>query len=179
VGEGWFSRMMPPLVHQDEAEELLQLLADGLIDVVETDHAPHAVSDKWAAEQENPMAIHDPNHRTCFGVPGIDLVMPLLLYQVKRGRLSLKRLVDATSIKPAKIIGVKLLPTTQVTWDTTEYRIGDSPGLKLSGSGWTPYSGKLAVGIVKKIKVGNKLLIKDGKIVNKLSRVVAQRGELI
>lgn len=170
--EGWFARMQPPLVNQDEAEELFKLLAKGEIDIVETDHAPHTLDDKWSAELKNPEAIHDPNHQTCFGVPGVEFALPLLFYQMSRGRISLERIVDATSRRPAKIIGVKLSPATKVTWRLEEYRIGDKYPEGLSGSGWTPYLNNLAVGVIKKSMVGGKVLIEDAKLNARLPQVV-------
>lgn len=171
VSEGWFARMLPPLARQDETEKLFKLFVNGDIDILESDHAPHSPEAKWKAEKENPAVVHGPKETTCFGVPGIEFAIPLLLYQFNRGRISAQRLIDATSTKPAEIIGVKLLPKTEATWDLEEYRIGDSP-LELSGSGWTPYLGKIAGGRVKSVILGGKSLVKDGEIVAKLSRVI-------
>ncbi|OGL35285.1 hypothetical protein A3F65_01450 [Candidatus Saccharibacteria bacterium RIFCSPHIGHO2_12_FULL_47_16b] len=176
--QGWFARMQPPLVDEDSAAELFKLFATGEIDVLETDHAPHLTVDKWAAELENPDAIHDPNHRTCFGVPGIEFALPLLFYQMSRGRINLDRIIDATSKKPAKIIGVKLSPTTKVTWRLEKYRVGDKYPKGLSGSGWTPYMNNLAVGIVEKSVVGGKTLIENGKLIARLSQV-ANSGSVV
>ncbi|MDB5161102.1 MAG: hypothetical protein JWO96_482 [Candidatus Saccharibacteria bacterium] len=143
---GWFARMQPPLAHQIEAEKLFDHLVNGDIDVVETDHAPHLAENKWLAERENPSGMHDGGNRTCYGVPGIEFALPLLFYQMKRGRISLERIVEATSIKPAKIIGIEP-PKKEITWEMTEYRINDDD--VASASGWTPYNGMMAVGKVK------------------------------
>lgn len=176
VSEGWFTRMQPPLLHQDEAEELFRLFVAGDIDILETDHAPHSLEDKWAAEHENPEAIHDPNHRTCFGVPGIEFALPLLFYQMERGRISLERIVEATSTVPAQIIGIKLSPETKVTWKMIEYRIADEHPKGLSGSGWTPYLNNLALGKVWTSIIGGKTLVQNGKMVASLP-LVAQAGD--
>ncbi len=68
VGEGWFARMKPPLARQPEAERLMTILEKGWIDVVETDHAPHNQTSKWAAELNNPQG-HEDGEGTCYGVP--------------------------------------------------------------------------------------------------------------
>ena len=172
LSEGWFARMQPPLARQSEAEELFKLFVSGDIDILETDHAPHSPDAKLTAESENPRAIHDANHTTCFGVAGIEFALPLLLYQVKTGRLKLSRLIQATSTKPAKIIGIKLDKRDQVTWSTEQYRIGTAYPKGLSKAGWTPYLDKLAVGRVEQVKIGGKTLVKKGKILAKLPKVV-------
>ncbi len=159
--EGWFARIQPPLAHQTEAEELFRALSSGDIDIVETDHAPHTADTKWATELANPNAELDPDHATCFGVPNIEQTLPLLFRQVKLGTISMERLIDATSGRPAEILGIKLSKSTKVEWDNTEYRIGDETDLR-TGAGWTPFLGKLALGRVRNMTIGGKTIISDG-----------------
>ncbi|HEX5448325.1 MAG TPA: amidohydrolase family protein [Candidatus Saccharimonadales bacterium] len=156
LSDGWFARMQPPLARQDESEELFELFAKGDIDILETDHAPHSLDSKWSAEENNPTAVHDANHQTCFGVPGIEFALPLLFYQMKRGRIGLDRIIEATSAKPAEIIGVKLKKSTVATWRMETYRVGHDYPKGRSGSGWTPYLNNLAVGRVEKVAIGDK-----------------------
>lgn len=177
--EGWFARMLPPLAHQDEAGELFRLFARGDIDVLETDHAPHLAKVKWEAETENSEGVRDTNHKACFGVPGVEFALPLLFYQMRRGRITLERIIDATSTKPAAIIGVKLNKNTAITWKMDEYRIGEQYPNGLSGSGWTPYLNNIAVGKVETVKIGGKTLVDHGKIIYKEPRVIANRGERV
>jgi dihydroorotase len=141
---GWFARMKPPLTMQTEVEQLFDYLVEGQIDVLETDHAPHSEETKWQIENDNPHGIHE-GHKTCYGVPGIEFALPLLFYQMKCGRISLDRIIEITSAKPIEIIGVKL-PSKKVSWKMTEYRISGAD--VVSGSGWTPYEGMIAVGKV-------------------------------
>lgn len=176
--EGWFARMQPPLLEQSGAEKLFELLASGDIDIIETDHAPHSAESKWSAEQENPEAIHDKDHKTCFGVPGIEFALPLLFYQMNRGRISLERIIDATSKIPARIVGIKLDPKTKVTWDLSEYRIGEKYPKGISGSSWTPYLNNIGAGTVLESIIGGKQIIKNGEIVSELPRVT-NTGETV
>lgn len=154
--EGWFARMQPPLADQVDSEELLELLADGTIDIVETDHAPHSLESKWKVEHSNPTCEHDGT--SCFGVTNIEFALPMLFYQVRLGRLSMERVIDATSTRPAELIGIRLTNKTYVEWDLDhDYRINDRD--VVSGSGWTPFQGKLAVGEVVDVVIAGRSLM--------------------
>lgn len=178
ISQGWFARMKPPLVRQDKAEELLTMLANGQIDIIETDHAPHSIESKMLTETENPDGIDDPAHRTCFGVPGIEFALPLLFYQMKRGRITLERIIEATSTKPAEIISIKLSKKTRVTWNMEKYRIDNEKTQAISGSGWTPYLGFLAIGKVKKVVIAGQTIMDNGKLIKKYPQVITARAAL-
>jgi dihydroorotase len=151
VSEGWFARMQPPLAHQDETDKLFDMLVKGHIDVVETDHAPHSEDAKWAAEIDNPKGIHEEGVGKCYGVPGIEFAIPLLLNQVRIGRLSVERLVEVTSTKPAAIIGVNLGQNANVTWNLQPRRIDQENVRSIkSNANWTPYLGKIMGGRIMK-----------------------------
>jgi dihydroorotase len=134
---GKFAEMMPPLADQVDCDELLYLLDQGVIDVVETDHAPHSYDAKMQAEHEG---------GDCFGVPGVESAFPILRYQVRRGRLSEDRLVDAMSTRPAKIMGVKIDSTSYSEWDLKTFRIDMEKEQVTSAAGWSPYLGNMATG---------------------------------
>lgn len=178
--EGWFARMQPPLAEQADSEQLMRLLADGYIDVVETDHAPHSQDAKWQAEFNNPHGAHAPGQTTCFGVPGIEFAAPLLFYQVHRGRITMERLVRAMSTRPAEIVGVQLQHSTKFTWEMEEYRIDDEGYTTVSSlAQWTPYLGKLARGVINSARIGGKEVMSAGDIIDQSPRVVSERGEVV
>lgn len=167
--EGWFARMMPPLADQTDSEQLMYELAAGNIDVVETDHAPHPKEANWNAEHKNPSC--DEGGASCYGVTNIEFALPLLFYQERLGRITMKRIIDATSTKPAQIIGVSLSSHTKVEWDLThDYRIAEDD--VVSGSGWTPFAGKLAVGKVVNMQVRGKQIINNSEFVGRFPKVV-------
>ncbi|HUC88368.1 MAG TPA: dihydroorotase family protein [Candidatus Binatia bacterium] len=177
--EGWFARMQPPLTDQAEAEELMHYLANGYIDIIETDHAPHSIKDKQEAELDNPNGVQDAErHITCFGVPGIEFAAPLMFYQVKRGHISMERVVEAMSTRPAELMGIAIDPATTVRWDMSEYRIG-SDSEAMSASSWTPYLGKLAVGKIEAFELRGRRLISLYDNVVKAPEVVTQRGTVV
>lgn len=166
--QGAFAQMKPPLAEQYEAERLFEYLIDGSIDIIETDHAPHPYSKKREAEEDS---------GTCFGVPGIEFAIPLLLYQARKGRISYERIEEVTSTKPAEIIGVKISDGTIVEWELSEYRIEDEEDQVVSGAGWTPYLGMLAVGTVRNSAIKNRPLVTDWEIVSSLPEAVMDRRE--
>lgn len=168
--QGSFAQMQPPLAHQTDTERLLFLLAAGQIDAVESDHAPHTKAKKWEAEHAS---------GSCYGVPGIEFMMPLLFHAAKKGRISLERVVDATSTVPSRIVGLRLSPYTKVTWGMEEFRIENEADQVISGSGWTPYLGMLAVGKVQRSTIIGKPLIEDGKVIDKYPRVITSHNDLI
>jgi dihydroorotase len=88
-------KVNPPLREEEDVEALRAALADGTIDCIATDHAPHAPADK-----DVPFADAAP------GMIGLEICLPLLLGLVTKGALPLARLVDALTRSPARIAGI-------------------------------------------------------------------------
>ncbi|HVM31388.1 MAG TPA: dihydroorotase family protein [Candidatus Limnocylindrales bacterium] len=86
----------PPVRGEPHSSALLAALAEGLIDCVASDHAPHAPDEKAPPDIRRVEA----------GVAGVETLLPLMLTLVDDGRLSLERVVDATSAGPARIWGL-------------------------------------------------------------------------
>ena len=177
--DGWFARMMPPLSHQTDSEQLMRQLADGEIDVIESDHAPHFPDGKFKAETENPAGTEHDGDTTCFGVPGIELIPQLLLYQVERGNISIERLVEAMSTRPAQILGVTISPDTRSSWKRDVYRIDNETNYAVSGSGWTPYLGMLAAGRLEALVIRRAPIIAAKRIIQRRGDYISQRGTVI
>lgn len=90
------TKMNPPLRPKEDVEAVIEGLADGTLDVIATDHAPHAYEEKMV---EFDIA---PN-----GIIGLQTAVPLALDRlVRTDRISLKRMVDAFSCAPARILGL-------------------------------------------------------------------------
>jgi dihydroorotase len=87
-------RVNPPLRSPEDAVACLTALADGTIDAIATDHAPHTVVDK---DVEFGLAAS--------GISGIETALGLVLAAVDAGRLPLARAVDALTAAPARILG--------------------------------------------------------------------------
>jgi dihydroorotase len=87
-------KVNPPLREPEDVEALRRALADGTIDCIATDHAPHGVLEKQVELAEGAP-----------GMIGLELCLPLLLGLVREGALPLSRLVDALTTAPARILG--------------------------------------------------------------------------
>ena len=90
------AKMYPPLRTAADVAAVRAGLADGTIDIVGSDHAPHADYEK-AVEFD-----HAPN-----GITGLETMLPLLLALVREGVIDLEQLVRLLAVNPARLIGVK------------------------------------------------------------------------
>ncbi|HLP99555.1 MAG TPA: dihydroorotase [Candidatus Limnocylindria bacterium] len=90
-------KMNPPLAAREDREALLAGLADGTVDAIATDHAPHEPALKDVEFDRAP-----------FGVTGFETALALgLEHLVRTGRLSLMRLVELFTTGPARVLGLE------------------------------------------------------------------------
>lgn len=91
------TKMNPPLRTSEDVEAVLEAIADGTIDVVASDHAPHHIDTK--------MVEYD---IASFGIIGLETSVSLGLDRlVNTNRISLNRFVELYSLNAAKIIGIR------------------------------------------------------------------------
>src|SRR5688572_11514395 len=86
-------RVNPPVREQRHQEPIWAALADGTIDMIATDHAPHAPEEKTRSDMFN----------VDCGFPGVEWQMPLMLTEVNAGRLSIMDYVKLSAANPAKV----------------------------------------------------------------------------
>jgi dihydroorotase len=87
-------KMKPPLRCRHDVEAALQGIADGTIDAIATDHAPHAGSEKMQEFERCP-----------FGITGLETALGLSLAELfHKGRITLMRLVELFTTGPANIL---------------------------------------------------------------------------
>jgi dihydroorotase len=94
-GYNTYAKMNPPLRTWKDVQAIKEGLRDGTIDVIATDHAPHASQEKQLGFTEAP-----------FGIVGLETALPLTLALVDEGVLSLESAVDKLSTAPAKAFGL-------------------------------------------------------------------------
>lgn len=153
---GSYGRMSPALQSGADADALWQGLADGAVDMIATDHAPHTRAEK---DSDKPP----------FGVPGLETAFGLLYREAQAGHhgLTLDRLVELMADAPRRVFG---LPPAdgEIEIDDSEYTISEA-GL-FTKCGWTPFAGRKARGRVRRVWLRGRLVFEDGK-------VLANRGD--
>ena len=88
-------KMNPPLRTAEDREALREAVADGTIDVIATDHAPHAIEEK---ESEFDLSLP--------GTIGLETALGVVLTElVHPGRVSLMRALETMTVAPARILG--------------------------------------------------------------------------
>ena len=89
-------KMNPPLRATADRDAMLEGLADGSVDVIATDHAPHHIDEKMVEFDRAP-----------FGIVGLETAVPIVFDRlVHPGRISMKRMIELLSVNPAQILGV-------------------------------------------------------------------------
>ena len=134
--EGRF-KMNPPLRSEADRKALIEGIKDGTIDMIATDHAPHSKEEKGKGLEKSLM-----------GVVGIETAFPLLYtHLVKKGIITLEKLIGIMAINPAKRFSI---PTSYDSGDFTifdlekEYVINPEEFLSMGRS--TPFEGEKVFG---------------------------------
>ncbi|MDR4495413.1 MAG: dihydroorotase [Nitrospirales bacterium] len=149
------AKMNPPLRTDPDVQALKDGLRDGTIDVIATDHAPHAIQEKQLEFDAAP-----------FGIVGFETALPLTLRLVEEGVLSLEQALDKLAKSPANLFH---LPAGSldvgeaadvVIFDPKEEWVID-PDRFRSKSRNTPFGGWKVKGRVKQTIVGGRLVYED------------------
>ena len=127
-------KMNPPLRAARDREALLAGIADGTIDMIATDHAPHSAEEKSRGLEKSAM-----------GIVGLETAFPVLYTNlVKKGILTLERLVELMSVNPRRRFRIPSDPGFCI-WDVEhEYEI--DPDAFLSRGRSTPFAGNQVFG---------------------------------
>jgi len=144
-------KMNPPLASAEDRAALIEGLADGTVDAIATDHAPHEAALKDVEFDRAP-----------FGVIGFETALALALELVHSGRLSLMRMVELFTIGPARVLGKKRAIAPGEAADLTIFS-ADHPWMfhvkqSASKSTNTPFEGR-------KFRGAPMVTIVDGRIV--------------
>jgi dihydroorotase len=89
-------KMNPPLRAVEDRDAMLEGIADGSVDLIATDHAPHHADEKMSEFDRAP-----------FGIVGLETAVPIVFDRlVHTGRISLARMIQLLSVNPAQVINV-------------------------------------------------------------------------
>src|SRR5881392_647670 len=109
-------KMNPPLAAREDRKALIEGLADGTVDAIATDHAPHEPALKDVEFDRAP-----------FGILGFETALALALEQlVHSGRLSLMRMVELFTSGPARILGIESKIAAGQAANLTIFSLDDS-----------------------------------------------------
>jgi dihydroorotase len=156
-GYNTYAKMNPPLRTWKDVQAIKEGLRDGTIDVIATDHAPHATQEKQLGFTEAP-----------FGIVGLETALPLTLALVEEGVLSLESAVDKLSAAPAKAF--RLAKGTLAVGADADVAIVDQqeqwevdPTKFRSKSRNTPFAGWKVKGRVTTTIVGGRVVFEAGQ----------------
>jgi len=153
------TKVNPPLRSEADRAALCRALAEGIIDAVATDHAPHGLADK---DLEFDAAAN--------GLVGLETALPLILGLVAAGACPLHRAIDALTWSPARILGVpggRLAvgdPADIAIVDPNEEWTVDPEHFFTKGRN-SPFRGWRLTGRVRATVVGGRIVFRDGAIV--------------
>ena len=152
-------KMNPPLRDAADRDAMLKGIADGSVDVIATDHAPHHADEKMVEFDRAP-----------FGITGLETAVPLVFERlVHGGRISVGRAIELLSTNPARVLNlpggsladgapadvVVIDPDRKVTIDVARHR---------SKSKNTPFHGWELRGVVALPFVGGRLVYEDAGV---------------
>jgi dihydroorotase len=170
---GTLAVTMPPVREKNHMNALWNGIKNGCIDILASDHAPHAL------EEKNVESIW----KVKVGIPGLETTLSLLLTEVKRGRLSLADVVRLMSEKPAEIFKLKdrgrlkerFIADLTVVDLKKKYRIDASEFQ--SKAKYSPFDGWQVEGKPVKTFVNGQLVMDGGEIVSQPGSGRIVRGE--
>jgi dihydroorotase len=157
---GTLIQMNPPVRARRHRDGIWRGLAQGVVDVLGSDHAPHTLAEKAKPYPASPS-----------GMTGVQTLVPIMLDHVKAGRLTLQRFVDLTSAGPNRIFGMATKGRIAAGYDA-DFTIVDLKRRETitnaqagSRAGWTPYDGKEVTGWPVGTVVRGMRVMWDGEIV--------------
>jgi len=152
-------KMMPPLKGHEDIEGLFAGLADGTVDAIASDHAPHDRDSKLVEFS-----------RATVGILGLQTSLPLLVEMCLKGTLSRKRMVDLLCAGPARSFGLPYgtlkvgSDADVVVLDPKRRWVFAEQGVR-SKSKNSPFLGKELTGQATHVFVGGKRVVSGGELV--------------
>lgn len=157
---GTLIQMNPPVRASRHRDGVWQGIAQGIVDVLGSDHAPHTLAEKAKSYPASPS-----------GMTGVQTLVPIMLDHVNAGRLTLQRFVDLSSHGPQRIFGMARKGRVAAGYDA-DFTIVDMKRRETitnaqagSKAGWTPYDGKQVTGWPVGTVIRGRRIMWEGEIV--------------
>jgi dihydroorotase len=161
---GTFAQMNPPVRDKAHRAGIWAGVANGVVDVLGSDHAPHTIEEKQKPYPNSPS-----------GMTGVQTLVPLMLDHVNAGRLSLERFVDLSSAGQARTFNIARKGRIAVGYDA-DLTIVDLKRRETitnawikSKAGWTPYDGVSVTGWPVGTIVRGKTVMWQGELITAAS----------
>lgn len=156
IGYDTYTKMNPPLRTRGDIQAIKEGLADGVIDVIATDHAPHSTLEK-----------HLEFDKAAFGIIGLETALPLTLDLVREGILKLPEAIAKLSYNAAAVLGIEggcLVEGAEadlaIIDPESEYILEEKDILSKSKN--TPFIGRKLKGSIELTMIGGKIVWKKG-----------------
>jgi dihydroorotase len=155
------AQMNPPIRYAADRAALWSLgIAQGVVDVLGTDHAPHTREEKAQPYPKSPS-----------GMPGVQTLVPVMLTHVNAGLLSLARFVDLTSAGPQRVFGIANKGRIALGYDA-DFTLVDLSAKRVvrnedqaTRAGWTLFDGFDASAWVKATIIRGNIVMRDDEVV--------------
>ncbi len=156
---GTLAQMNPSLKTAADREALWRGLAGGAIHIIATDHAPHTLEEKAVSYPDSPS-----------GVPAVEVVLPLMLNEVNRGRCTLQDLAAWMCDRPARIWDIVGKGRIDEGWDADLVLVDMAAGRTVRNGeqrtkcGWSPWDGTVLEGWPVRTWVGGRTVFAGGRV---------------
>ncbi len=147
---GALGMMKPELKTRADQHALWDGIVQRVVDVVESDHAPHTLADKNGPAP-------------AFGVPGLETTLPLLLTAAHERRLTLERVIELVSVRPRAIFGLTAPAETYALVDLDDAYAVRRENLRTL-CGWSPFEGWTVRGRIREVWIRGRCVY-DGETV--------------
>lgn len=145
---GGYGRVKPPLRSGTDVAALWGAVADGTVDVIESDHAPHTRGEKESADPP-------------YGLPGLETTLPLMVLAVREGRITEERLIELLATNAQRLFGLRppretwTLVDLAASWVIDERELHTAPG-------WSQFAGMRVWGRVREVRIRGRVAF-DGE----------------
>ncbi|WP_179295754.1 dihydroorotase [Mesorhizobium sp. WSM4312] len=157
---GTLIQMNPPVRASRHRDGVWHGIAQGIVDVLGSDHAPHTLAEKAKPYPASPS-----------GMTGVQTLVPIMLDHVNAGRLTLQRFVDLSSHGPQRIFGMARKGRIAAGYDA-DFTVVDMKRRETitnaqagSKAGWTPYDGREVTGWPVGTVIRGRRVMWEGEIV--------------
>ena len=158
-------KMAPPLRTQADIDAIVAGLKDGTLEVIATDHAPHA-PEKKARELDQA-----PN-----GIIGLETLVPICIKSlIEPGHLTWPQLIEKLTINPAKVLGIEqgtLQPggdaDLTIIHPTSTRTV--SPSTMETNADWSPYDGWSLAGFARTTLSRGEVIVDEYAVVGREGR---------